>query len=281
MATHERKLVRGTSLWGRRSMRRNTTDPPARDEPRAAPPPAASRVDKGKAREIAPPADDDAPGLQWSNSSQSISLIPERMHDIPGWYQREMERASLSIIQFRRRYPLHNPFGPRWYRNQHLIPPHKRQGTRPSSVFSPSFPPISFANGAHKDPPHHAASMPGPSRSPTGSPAGTPSSSQVRVDEAGIAGGRTRKISQGEPHDHVDLMDISDPWGKQWHHQSPYDVGMNSSDRQRSPVGQDSGEVSTSVCFPKDITSDRLCHSPRIRQSLARACLARQTAIEL
>lgn len=252
MATTERaKLVRGSSLFGRKVVRRNTADgPPAREDARVPHPPQEPRVDKGKGRETAPPAEDDgAPGLQWSTSSHSISLIPERMQEVPGWYQRETERASLSVIQLRRRYPLHNPFGPRWYKNQHLIPPHRRTGSRPSSVFSPSFPPISFANGAARgDHPSHTVSMPGPSRSPLASPAGTPNSSQVRVNEAGLPGGRTRKVSHGEPHDQIDLMDISDPWGKQWHHQSPYDVGMNSSDRQRSPVGQDSGDVSADLC---------------------------------
>jgi hypothetical protein len=71
----------------------------------------------------------------------------------------------------------------------------------------------------------------------------TPSSSQVRVNEAGLAGpARTRKVSHGEPHDNVDLMDVSDPWGTNWHHQSPYDVGNRSG--ERSPVGLESGDVS-------------------------------------
>ena len=245
----ERKLVRGSSIWGRKSTKKNNAAAArtSQDMRRSDPPPAGPRSDKGKGRETEAPEEDDAQGrLQRSHSSQSVSLIPERMQDVPGWYQREMERSALSAIQFRRRYPLHNPFGPRWYKNQHLIPPHRRQGSRPSSVFSPSFPPISFAHGAHGDHPQHSVSMPGPSRSPSGSPVGTPNSSQVRVNEAGLSGKpRTRKISHGEPHDHVDLMDISDPWGKQWHHQSPYDVGM-SSDRERSPVGLDSGDVSIS-----------------------------------
>ncbi|KAI0080342.1 hypothetical protein K474DRAFT_1638045, partial [Panus rudis PR-1116 ss-1] len=64
---------------------------------------------------------------------------------------------------------------------------------------------------------------PGPSRTPSGSPLPTPSSSQTRIHDVRI---RTRKISQ-TAHDTVDLLDITDPWGTNWHHHSPYDVGQN------------------------------------------------------
>lgn len=74
--------------------------------------------------------------------------------------------------------------------------------------------------------------LPGPSGSPSGTPLPTPSSSQVRIPDPSVKP-RSRKTSQ----DNVDLMDVSDPWGTRWHHESPYDAGSI------SPVSVDSPEV--------------------------------------
>lgn len=75
--------------------------------------------------------------------------------------------------------------------------------------------------------------LPGPSRSPSGTPLPTPNSSQVRIPDPSVKP-RSRKTSQ----DNIDLMDVSDPWGTRWHHESPYDAGTNI-----SPVSVDSPEV--------------------------------------
>ncbi|KAJ2966916.1 hypothetical protein NUW54_g13667 [Trametes sanguinea] len=74
-----------------------------------------------------------------------------------------------------------------------------------------------------------------PSRTPSGSPLPTPTSSQIRIQEPPKP--RSRKVSQ-TAHDNVDMMDGTDPWGTNWHHQSPYDIQSN--DRRAeppSPVG--------------------------------------------
>ncbi|CAL1695181.1 unnamed protein product [Somion occarium] len=63
--------------------------------------------------------------------------------------------------------------------------------------------------------------LPGPSRTPSGSPLPTPTSSQTRIHDIRV---RTRKVSQ-TAHDDVDMLDVTDPWGANWHHQSPYDLG--------------------------------------------------------
>ncbi|KIP12547.1 hypothetical protein PHLGIDRAFT_124072 [Phlebiopsis gigantea 11061_1 CR5-6] len=68
------------------------------------------------------------------------------------------------------------------------------------------------------------AQAPSPTRTPSSSPLPTPTSSQVRIHDVRV---RTRKISQ-TAHDNVDMLDHTDPWGTNWHHQSPYDVGKNS-----------------------------------------------------
>jgi hypothetical protein len=72
------------------------------------------------------------------------------------------------------------------------------------------------------------------SHSPSGSPIPTPSSSQTRIiDPSGKV--RTRKVSN-TAHDNVDLLDASDPYGTNWHHQSPYDgLGLGSDRNAVSP----------------------------------------------
>ncbi|KAI0308299.1 hypothetical protein B0F90DRAFT_1681739, partial [Multifurca ochricompacta] len=152
--------------------------------------------------------------------SPNRSIIPESLKELPSWYHTEGEWAAASTHQFRARYPIHNPVGPRFYRNVHLLPPN-----RPASVFSPSFPPMST----------EPASAPSPSHTPSGSPLPTPNSSQTRIlDPSGKV--RTRKISN-TAHDNVDLLDASDPHGTNWHHQSPYDgLGLSS---DRSAVSPD------------------------------------------
>jgi hypothetical protein len=241
MDKNERKLVRGESRWKRKSLRRAETDTSAPSDKRKSTA-ADARSEKGKSRAVTDEEAQDTPGplmmhTNWSASQVSISVVPDRLQELPAWYNRELERTAMATLQFRKRYPIHNPVGPRIYRNHHIIPPQRRQGSRPSSTFSPHFPPISASTGDH---PMHTVSMPGPSRTPSGSPLPTPSSSQVQVNQVGLGGKpRTRKVSQGSPHDNVDLMDVSDPWGTNWHHQSPYDVGIRP-DGERAAGGQGS-----------------------------------------
>ncbi|KAL4241634.1 hypothetical protein ABKN59_000804 [Abortiporus biennis] len=152
----------------------------------------------------------------------SRSIIPDPLSELPPWYTTDVGSVIASTAQFRSRYPMHNPIGPRWYRNHHLAPPTFEK--RPPSVFSPSFPPMAAGADRLPDP-----GLPGPSRTPSSSPLPTPSSSQIRIHDIR---GRTRKVSQ-TAHDNVDMLDVTDPWGTNWHHQSPYDVGH--SHEQRSP----------------------------------------------
>lgn len=155
------------------------------------------------------------------------SIVPDPLGELPAWFKKESDMAAANVSTFRIRYPLHNPEGPRWYKNHHLIPASSLNP--PPSVFSPSFPPM--AASAH-DLSEDSSRLPGPSRSPSGTPLPTPNSSQVRIPDTG-GKPRSRKTSQ----DNVDLMDLSDPWGTHWHHESPYDAGTNN-----SPVSVDPPE---------------------------------------
>ncbi len=168
------------------------------------------------------------------------SVIPDPLGELPAWFSRDTDWASSSAAQFRIKYPIHKPFGPRYYRNRHLSPPSLDK--RPPSVFSPAFPPMTAAADCAQDP----ARMSGPSRTPSGSPLPTPNSSQVRINDDRV---RTRKISQ-TAHDGVDMLDVSDPWGTNWHHQSPYDVGVNH-ERASPDSPEASQEVSVLYSIPQ------------------------------
>ncbi|KAI0756761.1 hypothetical protein C8Q80DRAFT_1340553 [Daedaleopsis nitida] len=149
----------------------------------------------------------------------AASIIPDPLNELPSWYHREVEAATASAAQFRVKYPLHNPTGPRWYRNHHLLPP--THDGRPPSVFSPAFPPMSSAPERGQDP----SRMAGPSRTPSGSPLPTPSSSQIRIHEPPKP--RNRKISQNT-QDNVDILNGADAW-------NPYDQKIDP-DSPISPI---------------------------------------------
>ncbi|KAF8224241.1 hypothetical protein L208DRAFT_495016 [Tricholoma matsutake] len=222
----QRKLSKrkSNSIWSRKSVKRSTapaaspTQKPqsqinllseAEDE--------RKRGDEEREMERLEEQKDTVP--QALNSPRSI--IPDTAKDLPAWYNKE---TSSSLPGFKQKYNIHNPVGPRWYKNHHLIPPSLvKPATRPPSVFSPSFPPM--ASSTLQDRPEDLTRLPGPSRTPSNSPLPTPNSSQTRVEDAGIKP-RSRKTSQ-TAHDNVDLLDVTDPWGTNWHHHSPYDIGLS------------------------------------------------------
>ncbi|KIY66029.1 hypothetical protein CYLTODRAFT_491818 [Cylindrobasidium torrendii FP15055 ss-10] len=188
------------------------------------------QADKQLGQQPSPPANKGAPGTEESirtsadeqTETRDIlspltstgmdvgrSIVPDTAATIPEWY------AKDESTRHQTRFNIHNPFGPQRYYNHHLLPPSARkQASRPPSIFSPSFPPMAV-NQDPDDPTRQRS----PSRTPSNSPLPTPSSSQVRLDQP-----RSRKTSQ-TARDEVDMLDASDPWGTNWHHQSPYDIG--------------------------------------------------------
>lgn len=214
----QRKLSRAnshsnTSFWHRKSTKKSTTTPIINNLnlDLQAPPTMDSKAND---------TSDEEPDNNLF-SSMSHSIIPDPLRELPTWYKKESDLAAANISSFRIKYPLHNPVGPKWYKNHHLIPPALlNPSNRPPSVFSPSFPPMA---PSLQDRSQESSRLPGPpSRTPSATTLPTPSSSQVRIPE--LAGKpRSRKTSQ----DNADLLDASDPWGRNWHHQSPYDTGSN------------------------------------------------------
>lgn len=211
----ERKLSKrkSSSLWSRKSLRRTSTS--QSQQPAPAPSltsPSTSSLARGPPRTV-----DDHDGGERADvvppMPMSRSIVPDALKELPAWYR---DSAHYSV-----RYNMHNPVGPRWYKNHHLLPPSgSRPGTRPPSVFSPSFPPMA-ATGSQE---RLEERMPTLNRSASNSPLPTPNSSQTRMEDAPITP-RSRKTSQ-TAHDTVDLLDGSDPWGTAWHHESPYDIGI-------------------------------------------------------
>jgi hypothetical protein len=231
--TLQRKLSRtktgSRSIWSRKSLKKTTSVQLSQDE---IPPQIQSKPQSDKMIEEGKEKWDGAKeNPDTANATPlSRSIIPDPLRDVPSWYNKE---ALAAVPTYRMKYPIHNPFGPRWYKNHHLIP--HSQTRPPPSVFSPSFPSL--------PPPTHERSedqsrMAGPSRTPSGSPLPTPTSSQTGIAESGGMP-RSRKTSQ-TAHDPVDLLDVTDPWGTNWHHHSPYDIGLTAN---AAPV------ESNEVCF--------------------------------
>ena len=216
------------SLFSRKPVKRSSTDPPSLLS--SSPPDQSSSTQNTPTEPaLSPNPVSREPSSDSPPSHRNRSIIPESLKELPSWYHTEGEWAAASALQFRARYPIHNQVGPHFYKNVHLLPP-----TRPSSVFSPSFPPMSTEPTS--------APVVASSHSPSGSPLPTPSSSQTRiVDPSGKV--RTRKLSN-TAHDNVDLLDGSDPYGTNWHHESPYDgLGLGN---DRNAVSPDPVDVCTS-----------------------------------
>jgi hypothetical protein len=214
------KNTSGRSLWNRKSTKKTTAAALAA----TAAGPALKHLDLQSSQSLVSMdsklANDISDEDHDFSTFISRSIIPDPLGELPAWFKKENDMAAANTSSYRIKYPLHNPTGPKWYKNYHLIPPAQlNPGNRPPSVFSPSFPPMaSTLNDRSED----SIRLPGPSRTPSGTSLQTPSSSQIRIPESG-GKPRSRKTSQ----DNADLLDASDPWGTHWHHQSPYDTGTN------------------------------------------------------
>lgn len=139
------------------------------------------------------------------------NIIPDALEALPSWYNKEIDVPS-SLHLIRARYPIHNPAGPRIYRNVHLRPP---ELLPPMEAFTSTVP-SAAASGSQIGPSSS-------SRTTSTSPAPTPASSSSKLVDPSMKP-RTRKISNNVAHDNVDLLDVTDPLGNAWHHTSPYDA---------------------------------------------------------
>ncbi|KAF6766598.1 hypothetical protein DFP72DRAFT_1057747 [Ephemerocybe angulata] len=203
----------GLSFWSRKSLKRSNTTHST--SPPVAPPLQTASSDVLHGSDFG--VDDDGklfPVGTVSLLSHSRSFVPESTNNMSMF---DDPLPDIPHSGFKVRYHIHNPLGPRWYKNHHLIPPSQiKPSMRPPTFFSPSFPPISTSSM-----PDNIGEV-GLSSRASHSPLPTPTSSQTRVGE-GVKP-RSRKTSQTAP-DNVDLLDVTDPWGTNWHHESPYDIG--------------------------------------------------------
>ena len=250
----ERKLSKrkSNSIWSRKSVKRSTAlaAPPAQKHQPQLDLPSEEKDERTRGEE-----EREMEKLEEQKDTvpraldAPRSIIPDTAKDLPDWYNKEAWSSPLPA--FKLKYNLHNPVGPRWYKNHHLIPPsHIRPATRPPSVFSPTFPPM--ASSTLQDRSEDSTRLPGPSRTPSNSPLPTPNSSQTRVEDSG-ARPRSRKSSQ-TAHDNVDLLDVTDPWGTNWHHHSPYDIGLSNGSIS---VDQNVSEFIAKTLLPNSFAPNR------------------------
>lgn len=207
----ERKLSKRKSNPGSKSLKRSPTAPSVQSPPieLTRDLPIGARHEKGGEEEE----------KQQTENSQQFPRLKSSVSANAGVTNSKVKDTwtAVPLPTFKVKYHLHNPLGPRWYRNHHLIPPSQmRPSLRPPTFFSSSFPPISSSSM-----PEHSELAAEASGAPSQSPLPTPNSSQTRVVDGSKP--RSRKTSQTTP-DNVDLLDVTDPYGTNWHHQSPYDV---------------------------------------------------------
>lgn len=206
----ERKLSKRKSNPGSKSLKRSPTAPSVQSPPieLTRDSPSGARHEEGSEGE-----------KQQTENTQQFPRLKSSVSANAGVTSSKVKDTwtAVPLPTFKVKYHLHNPLGPRWYRNHHLIPPSQmRPSLRPPTFFSSSFPPISTSSM-----PEHSELAAEASGPPSQSPLPTPNSSQTRVVDGGKP--RSRKTSQTTP-DNVDLLDVTDPYGTNWHHQSPYDV---------------------------------------------------------
>ena len=141
-----------------------------------------------------------------SNRGSSPQPPPSSLVSTPSFTRKQGEWNSAAPAYYESFYELHNPTGPRFYFNHHLA----KKGVTRLPLMSPGF---------------HTTSTTGSEKSNLSSPPiKTPDVSTLNLTQ------RTRKISTS---DNVDLLDITDPWGQNFHHDSRYDVGI---ERKQEPV---------------------------------------------
>jgi hypothetical protein len=218
MSTPQRKLSRDKSKgWVRRGSKKGSApNSPAsialekfpRSMSSVSPPPR-SRSQRTSEDEKPSVIDELQDKLEHASATLPRSIIPDPLRELPAWFNKEnKDFTAIPVPEFKMRYHIHNPIGPRWYKNHHLIPPHQLHATkRPPTVFSAQFPPMSS----------HDRTDASSSRTPSGSPLPTPDSSQVGFPDGQT---RSRKVSQSAH----DASGVGDPWNSHLHAPSPYDL---------------------------------------------------------
>lgn len=127
----DKKPVRGSSLWERKSQ----------------PNPSGNKLQEDRVYPYQYAQYSVLPGPENNQSRVSLGLsrappiVPDVSPEGAAQQTQELEWATLSPIQFRAQYPIHNPVGPRFYKNHNLFPPpakdnHERRQSVGSSALS-------------------------------------------------------------------------------------------------------------------------------------------------
>lgn len=252
----ERKQSRGQSRrWIRRGSikggRRTDKTTSVNEEPvpdQINPPEQESELHDGQARStgrntplVDPPHDATDDGHSSVTDMSSFDIVP------PLWSNEPSEHVTSRNVPpntYRSYYKLHNPVGPRFYRNHHLRPLNNSAisaALRPSSAFSSAFPPLSALPPAsppprglglghsHLHPHNNPPQFPSPDTSFSSSESVLPTpdtSESAFVGQGSEAPRKNNVIVNGTVvSDPVDQLDGSNPYGQKFHHDSPYDLG--------------------------------------------------------
>jgi hypothetical protein len=151
---------------------------------------------------------------KFQHSSPNEKPVPtpgEERDNLPFLKRKHGEWSRTAPFLYKTHYEIYNPVGPRWYMNHHL----RRKGI--ARITPP--PPTAFAT---QSTPNELTP------SPLTTPTITPQASAISLPQ------RRRKISLTSPQVNIDMLDGTDPWGQNYHHDSPYDVGLEAKDLVRT-----------------------------------------------
>ncbi|KAF8488521.1 hypothetical protein JB92DRAFT_1424008 [Gautieria morchelliformis] len=194
-------------------------------------------------------------------SNESRSSVSElRMDDlVPSpWSYEPPEHVTSRIAPpstYRTYYKIHNPVGPRFYRNHHLRPLNHSTfaaASRPASAFSSAFPPLAALppgsppprglglGRAQLHPHNNPPQFPSPHTSFSSSESVLPTPESSENAFPGPGGETSRKNNNDVVNgtvvaDPVDQLDGSNPYGQRFHHDSPYDLGKKGKGNEQGP----------------------------------------------
>ena len=208
-----------------------------------------------------------------SSVSHMPSLIP------PRWSYHPPDRTHAIITpptSYRMSYQIHNPVGPRYYRNHHLHLLNLSAATAaqyPPSAFSSAFPPLAaLPTGSpvhglglghtHLHPHNQQPQFPTPETSCSSSESVLPTPDSSSGQGHDFPRQRKTSASGTAVADPVDLMDGSDPWGQKFHHDSPYDLGQRGKNEQGLVNGTWAGNSSPVVDVSILLISSHLTDVP-------------------
>ncbi|GJJ09783.1 hypothetical protein Clacol_004007 [Clathrus columnatus] len=198
-------------------------------------------------------------------SEEALETQLERLMIPPPWPCEDRPENCPSITSVpsyktKTFYRLHAPAGPPYYINHHLRPPNSSAlvaARSPASAFSNSFPPLAALPPG--SPPLRTITLslrapPDQQHPPLQASQSSPDNVSLTAYSStniGFAGASDVSYYNRDNHSAVgnfpadiDHLDVSNPWGQKFHHDSPYDLGQK---KGKKPIRPGAPLNSTSV----------------------------------